>query len=168
MSIKVFKDPNYQTELQTPVRLSIGTLVYIELWVNQSKLQDCDEGAKIILSSCVAFPYLNSDSSLNPIVINERTAVDDISQMLSSRQLNTVRFKMQTFKIGINFREVYLRCYAFLCPSNDKSATCNDDRAKAQHITNATRQKEKFVAAEGLQQIKSVIHLESSVPGVLP
>jgi hypothetical protein len=169
MSIKVFKDSYYQTELETPVDLPVGTPIYIELSVNKSKLQGGDVKAKIIVTKCVSYPFNNSDSGLHHTVINERIVVDDGSQIFRTSKLNILRFKMQTFKIGINFREVYLSCGAYICPSSDKSDTCNDKIANAQHLETATRKLAAATAkgANASQQTKSAINVVSDHFGVV-
>ena len=167
ISIKMFKDSDFQTQLETPVDLPVGTVIYIQLSVDKLKLQGGDEKAKIIVTKCVSYPFNHSDSSLHHTVIDDRIVVNDGSLIIRSPKLNIVRFKMQTFKIGINYREVYLSCGVYVCPSSDKSDTCTDKTANAQHIVAATRQQAAVTAKGGSQQTKSLLNVVSDNFGVV-
>lgn len=152
MTIKVFNGSDYTTPLKTPVDLPVGKAIYIELSVDKSKLQGGDKMAKIIVTKCLTYPFDNSDQELHYTLIDDRIAKDKGTRIAESKELNTVRFKMQTIKIGIQFREVYLSCAAFVCPSVDNSSVCVDRRAKAQHTSDATRDLEENFAAFGTSQ----------------
>lgn len=166
MTIKVFKDSDYQVQLATPVRLPVGTPIFIELSVDKSKLQGGDKKAKIIVTKCVTYPYNDSIPDLHHTVINDRVVQDKSAMIFKSPYLNNVRFKMQTMKIGINFREVYLSCAAFVCPSGDGSNTCTAPRAMAQHTAAATRHHVKTVNKSSSQTIKSPMQVTSENLGI--
>lgn len=167
MTIKVFKDPLFQSPLRTPVSLPVGTPIYIELSVDKQKLQGGDNKAKIIVTKCVTYPFNHSNAALHHSVIDERIAVDKGTQIFQSPKLNVVRFKMQTFKIGIMFREVYLSCGAYVCPSSDNTSTCVDARAKIQHNSYATRQLAEFSASDSTPKPKSLMSVVSENFGVV-
>ena len=107
--------------MQTPIKLSVGTPFYVELSVNKMMLHDGDNKAKIIVESCVVYPF-NSTSNPRYSLIHERIAVDDGTLILRSPQLNLVRFKTHMVNIGLEDHELYLNCNTNLCPSSDKSS----------------------------------------------
>ena len=138
-------------------------------------LEGGDNKAKIIVESCVIFPF-NSTSNTRYSLINERIAVDEGTLILRSPKLNFVRFKTHMVMIGINDHEMYLNCNTYLCPSSDKSATCTDRRAMAQHTSYATRLQEeskedsletdtsnKLIAITGISE-----HINVNLPKFLP
>jgi hypothetical protein len=133
MVIKVYKDPDFSQELITPVRLPVGTPLFVELSVDKNKLS---AGAKILVENCVAIPFLNSNTK--EVIINDQKAVDKGSDIFKSPALHKVQFTMETFKITDN-KELYLSCSGYLCPSGDKSQRCDNPAANAQHKPGASR-----------------------------
>lgn len=138
MVIKVFKDPDYLVERETPVKLPVGTPIYVKLSVDKQKLQTNGK-ARIIVEECVGIPYLGSNNPNNKhIIIKKQSAEDPGTDIFKSPVLHEVRFKMETFKITNN-KELYLSCAAYVCPESDKSARCNNPAANAQHTAGASR-----------------------------
>ena len=135
MVIKVFKDSKFTEELTTPVRLPIGTPLYVELSVDKDKL-NAGARAKIIVENCVALPSLGATSNKHPI-IKDQLSVDDSTNILRSPAFHKVQFQMETFKI-IDSRNIYLSCTAYVCPHSDISSRCNNPAANAQHKPGAS------------------------------
>jgi hypothetical protein len=138
MVIKVYKDEDFKQQLSTPIRLPVGTKIFVELSVDKVRLNS-GGAAKIIVEKCVAFPYLNDPNPNNKLVIiQDKLAVEDSTIMYRSPALNKVRFKLQTFKITNN-KEVYLSCSGSVCPLSDNSTLCNDSAANDQHLPGASK-----------------------------
>ena len=132
MVIKVFKNSELTEELSTPVKLPIGTSLYVQLSVKKDKLS----GGTIIVEDCVAKPYI--DAVITHTLITKQKAVSGDTDIFKSPLLNEVRFKMETFKIT-GHKELYLSCFAYLCTASDTSQRCINEAALAQHTQNAAR-----------------------------
>ena len=129
--------------MQTPLKLPVGTPIFVELSVNKKILHYGNNKAKIIVESCVIYPF-NSTLNTRYSLINARLAVDEGTMILRSPQLNLVRFKTHMVMIGIDDHEISLTCNTYLCPSSDKSAICTDRAAMAQHTPYSTRLQKVF------------------------
>ena len=120
MVIKVYKDQNFNQELSTPVRLPIGTPLYVELSVVKHKLSG-GMRAKILVENCVALPFRGaSDPNNKHLLIKDQAAFDDSTGILQSPAFHKVQFRMEIFKIPQN-NELYLSCDGYVCPYSDNS-----------------------------------------------
>ena len=137
MVIKVFKDSDFNQELTPPVRLPVGTPLYVELSVDKDKL-NAGARAKIIVENCVAIPFPGATNPNDKItIIDNQRQVDDSTSILRSPAFHKVQFMMETFKIGNN-KNLYLSCGAYVCPLSDSSSRCNNPAANAQHKPGAS------------------------------
>ena len=138
MVIKVYKDPDFTDELSAPVRLPVGTPLFVELSVDKNKLNGGGR-AKILVENCVALAYLGDQNPNKPVIIKDKLPFDDSADalILQSPAYHKVQFKIQSFKIT-NHKEVYLSCAGYVCPLSDNSLRCNDSAANKQHKPNAS------------------------------
>ena len=96
--------------------------------------------------------------------------------ILRSPELNLVRFKTHMVMIGIDDHEMYLICNTYLCLSSDKSATCTDRRAMAQHTSYSTRLQKEFkeesLETDTPKKLTTITgiseHISVNLPKVLP
>ena len=137
MVIKVFMDPDFSKELTPPVRVPVGTLLFVELSVDKDKL-NAGARVKIIVENCVAIPFPGAtNSNVKHTLIKDQLPYDDVIDIFRSPALHKVQFRMETFKIA-GYKDLYLSCGAYVCPLSDSSSRCNNPAANAQHMPGAS------------------------------
>lgn len=159
MDIKVFEDSMFTVKLDTPVRLPVGTPIFVQLSVDKSKLHG-NERSKIIVEECFGIPFLGS-SVIKYTVTRNQIAVEDGTNIMQSPFLHEVRFQMGIFMFLGNYDDVYLSCSAYVCPASDNSTRCNSRYANMQHMQNAGR-----VAEIDADELTAQPVIES--PGTMP
>ena len=135
MVIKTYKDPDFTQLLSTPVNLSIGTPLYVELSVDKDKLS-AGAHSKIIVENCFMLPSSNAANQIQ--IIKNQRALDEATDIFQSPALHKVQFMMETFKI-LYEKNLYLRCDCYVCPISDISARCNNPAANDQHKPGASK-----------------------------
>lgn len=169
LSLKFFRDRYFQNEVHAPLKLPIGTPIFVELSVNKVLLQYGDPKAKIIVNSCVVYPVTrNETTNLHHTIINNRVVVDKGSLLFQSPELNVIQFRTQIVKVGTDNHDVSLRCDVIVCPSSDNSATCTDRRAKAQHMSTATHRKEELSYSPKKESKQLITAISENIEVKLP
>ena len=138
MVIRVFKDPDFNQELATPVRLPVGTPLYVQLSVDKDKL-NAGARSKIIVENCAVIPYPGAPNpnDNHRMFIKDQKEFDYTTKILQSPAFHKVQFRMEIFKI-VGHKDLYLSCTAYVCPLSDSSSRCNNSAAIAQHMPGAS------------------------------